>query len=544
MGRRASAIAVATILALGALPACGAAHQPGGDGGVTRSRAGGKVALSRIGNFDRPTYVAGAPGFPSLLFVVEQPGRVMVLRNGHELKAPFLDLTGLVGYDGDERGLLSIAFPPDYAQSRRFYVYYTDNDGNIRIDEFKRRSATRAARSSRRAVVQIPHPTNANHNGGQLQFLGNLLYFGTGDGGSGGDPPNNAQNKDVLLGKLLRIDPRADGGRRLLDPAQQPLRRRTGARRDLQLRAAQPVPLLLPDDWRPHSARIAIADVGQDRIEELDYTTVAAASGANFGWDAFEGFAPYTGDNSGTPDPGGTVKPIFAYNHDRGGGSCSIIGGYVVRDRRLPSLYGRYLYADLCEGRLRSLVPHPGRATGDRKLGLSVSSPSQLRRGRHGARLRLLAGWPRLPARARPLTPDAGEVAPWRIAAWRSGQTCLHRKESGDGERHGRERQANRRPADRAQRRGREPRGPQPGDRRRDRARADRLPAERRRDGGAGPRQPARVGGARDRGPLPLAGQAARLAARQPRPGRRHDAGGDRQGPRRRLQRGRSTSPT
>ncbi len=375
MGRCAGAIAAATILALGALPACGAAHQPGGDGGVTRSRAGGKVALSRIGNFDRPTYVAGAPGFPSLLFVVEQPGRVMVLRNGHELKAPFLDLTGLVGYDGDERGLLSIAFPPDYAQSRRFYVYYTDTGGNIRIDEFKRRSATRAARGSRRAVIQIPHPTNANHNGGQLQFLGNLLYFGTGDGGSGGDPPNNAQNKDVLLGKLLRIDPRADGGRPYSIPPSNPFVGKPGRDEIYSYGLRNPFRFSFQTIGVPQP-RIAIADVGQDRIEELDYTTVAAASGANFGWDAFEGFAPYTGDNSGTPDPGGTVKPIFAYNHDRGGGSCSIIGGYVVRDRHLPGLYGRYLYADLCEGRLRSLVPHLGRATGDRKLGLSVSSPT------------------------------------------------------------------------------------------------------------------------------------------------------------------------
>ena len=121
--------------------------------------------------------------------------------------------------------------------------------------------------------------------------------------------------------------------------------------------------------------RIAIGDVGQNEFEELDYTTVGRAAGANFGWDAFEGFAKYTDENSGTPDPGGTVKPIFAYPHRRGG-SCSIIGGYVVRDRRLPALRGRYVYADLCEGQLRSLVPHLKRASGDRKLGLQVSSPS------------------------------------------------------------------------------------------------------------------------------------------------------------------------
>jgi hypothetical protein len=121
--------------------------------------------------------------------------------------------------------------------------------------------------------------------------------------------------------------------------------------------------------------RIAIGDVGQNKFEELDYTTVGAADGANFGWDAIEGFAPYTEENSGTPNPGGTTKPIFAYSHTRGG-SCSIIGGYVVQDRSLRSLYKRYVYADLCEGQLRSLVPHLKRASGDHKLGLAVPSPT------------------------------------------------------------------------------------------------------------------------------------------------------------------------
>ncbi len=374
MARHAAVAIVTAILAFGALPACGAANQPG-DGNATASRTGGKVALKRIGNFNHPTYVTGAPGFGKLVFVVEQPGRVRVLRGGHELKAPFLDLRGMVGYDGDERGLLSIAFPPDYRKTKRFYAYYTDRDGNIRIDEFKRRSATRASRGSRRAVIEIPHPTNANHNGGQMQFLGNLLYFGTGDGGSGGDPPNNAQNRNVLLGKLLRIDPRASGGRPYSIPPSNPFVGKPGRDEIYSYGLRNPFRFSF-DVHRGRAPRIAIADVGQDRFEELDYTTVAAADGANFGWDAFEGFAPYTGDNSGTPNPGGTVKPIFAYGHDRGGGSCAIIGGYVVRDRSLRRLYGRYLYADLCEGQLRSLVPHLGRATGDRKLGLAVSSPT------------------------------------------------------------------------------------------------------------------------------------------------------------------------
>lgn len=313
--------------------------------------------------------MTGAPGFPQLLFVVEQPGRIVVLRKGHRVRKPFLDLRGEVSYGG-ERGLLSVAFPPDYGRSKRFYVYYTDDAGNIRIDEFKRGSAVRARRSSRRKVIVIPHPVNANHNGGQLQFHGDLLYFGTGDGGSGGDPPNNAQNKDVLLGKLLRIDPRPAGGQPYSIPSDNPFVGKPG--RD----EIYSYGLRNPFRFSFDGSRLAIGDVGQNRIEEVDYTTIAAARGANFGWDALEGFSEYTEENSGTPDPGGTVKPIFAYSHSRGGGSCSITGGYVVRDPRLRSLRGRYVYADFCEGQLRSLVPHLRRASDDRRLGLQVASPS------------------------------------------------------------------------------------------------------------------------------------------------------------------------
>ena len=358
------------LLAL-ALPACGSASQ--GEASAPRA-AHGRLALKQVGKFDHPVYVAGAPGFPRLLFVVEQPGRVAVLSDGHRLPHPFLDIRGMVGYDEAERGLLSIAFPPDYAQSKSFYVYYVNDAGNIRVDEFKRGSATRALSGSQRQVIEIPHPVNANHNRGQMQFLGNLLYFGTGDGGSAGDPPNNAQNKDVLLGKLLRIDPRPAGGAPYSVPPSNPFVGRPGRDEIYSYGLRNPFRFSF-DMVSGKQPRIAIGDVGQNRFEELDYTTVAAASGANFGWDAFEGFAPYTEENSGTPDPGGTTKPIFAYSHSRGG-SCAIIGGYVVADPKLRSLYGRYVYADLCEGQLRSLVPHLNGAGHDHKLGLAVEEPT------------------------------------------------------------------------------------------------------------------------------------------------------------------------
>lgn len=366
-----ASLLITALLTLG-LPACGSASQPESTG--TAARAKGGVALKKIGNFDHPVYIAAAPSFPKLLFVVEQPGRIVVLSGGKRLSRPFLDLRASVGYDGGERGLLSVAFPADYRQSGSFYVYYNDSAGNIRVDEFKRSSATRAMPSSQRRVIEIPHPVNANHNGGQMQFLDGLLYFGTGDGGAGGDPPNNAQNKEVLLGKLLRIDPRPSGGQPYSVPSSNPFVGKPGRDEIYSYGLRNPFRFSF-DTVSAQQPRIAIGDVGQNQFEELDYTTVAAASGANFGWDALEGFAPYTDESSGTADPGGTIKPIFAYSHSRAG-SCSITGGYVVSDPSLRSLYKRYVYADFCEGELRSLAPHLKRASSERKLGLAVASPT------------------------------------------------------------------------------------------------------------------------------------------------------------------------
>jgi glucose/arabinose dehydrogenase len=378
MRRSVRAGIVATALTLTALSSCGASGT-GDDPAQERQRAAGAdaeasgrgLALKRIGSFDTPVYVTAPPGEPDLLLVVEQGGEIEALRNGRR-RGRFLDISGLVSFEG-ERGLLSAAFPPDHRRTGLFYVYYTDRQGDIRIDEFRRRSKTRASRGSRRAVIEIPHRENSNHNGGQAQFLGGLLYFGTGDGGSGGDPPENAQNRESLLGKILRIDPRASGGRPYSIPPGNPF---AGGRRGrdeiFSYGLRNPFRFSFDTVTSPGRPRIAIADVGQDRFEEVDYTTVAAAQGANFGWDAFEGFAPFD-DADRSPDPGGTTKPIFVYSRGRG---CTIIGGYVVGDRRLRSLYRRYVYADFCEGRLRSLVPHLSRAGGDRALGLSVSTPS------------------------------------------------------------------------------------------------------------------------------------------------------------------------
>jgi glucose/arabinose dehydrogenase len=333
-----------------------------------------KLALKQVGKFENPVYIAGAPGYPKLLFVVEQQGEIVVLKDGKRQARPFLDLRGRVDYEG-ERGLLSIAFPPDYKASGDFYAYYVDQRGSLQIDEYRRASPTKAAPGSRRGVITIPHPVNANHNGGQMQFLGDDLYFGTGDGGAGGDPPDNAQNKDVLLGKLLRIDPRPQGGKPYTVPSSNPFVGTAGRDEIYSYGLRNPFRFSFDQVTDPANPRLAIGDVGQNRFEEIDYTTVAAARGANFGWDALEGFHLYEDEDSGTPDPGGTTKPIFAYPHSRDG-SCSVIGGYVVADPSLPSLHGRYVYADYCEGQLRALTPYLGRATGDHQLGLTVPTPT------------------------------------------------------------------------------------------------------------------------------------------------------------------------
>jgi glucose/arabinose dehydrogenase len=339
---------------------------------------GAKIGKRKIANFDAPVYATGAPGYRKLLFVVEQPGTVRVVKGHHKLGRPFLNIRDLVGFDGAERGLFSIAFPPDYKASGRFYVDYTDKSGDINVVEYRRRSATRARAGSARTVLTINHRENSNHNGGQLQFLGDLLYISTGDGGSGGDPPNNAQNTDSLLGKILRIDPVASGGQPFSVPADNPFVGRNG--RDEIFAYGFRNPWRFSFDDGPGGPYILIGDVGQDRFEEVDYASVAAGNGANFGWDALEGFGSYTGQSSGTPDPGGTTKPILVYG-THADGNCAIIGGFVVRDRSLGKLRGRYLYSDFCAGKVRSLIPSLGGAKGDKAVGLHIPDLSAFGEG-------------------------------------------------------------------------------------------------------------------------------------------------------------------
>lgn len=332
----------------------------------------GGIRLKEIGEFNSPTNVAFAPGEGNKVYVVEQAGTVRVIVNGRRRSQPFLNIKGRV-LAGGERGLLSIAFHPGYRHNHAVYAYYTNHTGDIEVDEFKTSSATHARGGSRRKVISIRHRFADNHNGGQLAFdRHGLLHLGTGDGGAGDDPRENGQDKGSLLGKLLRI--RVDGhGGGYTSPAGNPYVGRKG--RDEIVARGLRNPYRFSFDSK--TGRIVIGDVGQGLREEVDYERLAALPGANFGWDRWEGTLRHDapGDNeSSTPDRRHHDKPIHQYSHNDG--RCAIIGGFVVRDKRLRSLYGRYLYSDNCDGKLRSLVPRLGHAKRDRKLGRSVSSPS------------------------------------------------------------------------------------------------------------------------------------------------------------------------
>ncbi len=307
-----------------------------------------RVKLKRIGRFHGPTYVTSAPGVLGIL-VVERGGRIRLVHG--KRRRTFTNLAGAVS-TGGERGLLSVAFDPGYATSRLLYVYFTNRGGDIEIAELRADPDGRhASPTTLRPLVIVPHPNHSNHNGGQLQFgPDGLLYAGTGDGGGEGDRPDNAQNPNSRLGKLLRIDP-SSGAVGVFA---------TGLRNPYRFSFD-----LVSD---PNQPRLAIGDVGQNRFDEIDYLPLSAASGANFGWNDFEGFAPFEGAHP--PTPSQTVRPIKVRSIT--GSGCALIGGYVVRDARLRSLFHRYVYGDFCTGKVRSLIPRLGGARKDRGSGVRV----------------------------------------------------------------------------------------------------------------------------------------------------------------------------
>ena len=350
-------------------PAAAQPASPAAKATATPSRAARGVRLRKVADFDDPVYLTSPPGDRARQFVVEQGGRVMVVRDGRKRSRPFLDIRGQVTAGG-EQGLLSIAFPPDYAQSGLFYVYFTDEAGDQRIVEYRRASADRADAGSARLVLRMPDD-EVNHNGGLMLFgPDGLMYVGTGDGGGGGDlhgRRGNAQDLGSLLGKILRFDPRAGGGRPYQVPASNPFTGRSGARGEVYAFG-------LRNPWRFSFDRatgdLTIGDVGQNAYEEISFVRRGKGRGANFGWRPFEGRSRYTEGESAP----GHVPPVIVRAHDDG--NCSITGGVVVRDRALARLHGRYLFGDFCRGRVESARLSAGRARGVRRTSLRVSSLS------------------------------------------------------------------------------------------------------------------------------------------------------------------------
>ena len=375
------AIVAALLAALLGLAACGSSDPNEGDAGASADSVGdgsGGFRAEPLGAFKEPIYMTGAPGADGLLFVVERSGVIRLVEDDQAQQGSFLDIRSEVR--SKPGGLLSVAFPPDFAASGLFYVFFTDEDGNSRVEEYRRSDANprTAEADSGRTVIRIEKPADAEHNGGQLQFgPDGYLYISTGDGGGAGDPDDNAQDRNSLLGKILRIDPKRDADRPYAVPADNPFVGKPG--RD------EIYALGLRNPWRfsfdRASGALVIADVGQSTLEEVDYARSDAARGANFGWDAFEGSGRFRSPSAGPP-PGRQVEPIYEYRHDDD--NCAIIGGYVSRDPRIESLYGRYLYADFCKGDVRSLIPRVGGAEDDRSTGLSGSGINTFGEGADG----------------------------------------------------------------------------------------------------------------------------------------------------------------
>jgi glucose/arabinose dehydrogenase len=381
-------IALPLAVAVALLSACG-----GSDGNAamhpdaaTSSTAGGQQAstvhstaalhLVRVGSFRSPVFVTAPPHDTSRLMVVERGGTIRVMRGGKLLGRSFLDLSSRV-VSGGEQGLLSMAFARDYATSRRFWVYFTNRNGDEEIDELRATSFDHAdASTARRVVVQAD--SESNHNGGQLEMgPDGYLYAGLGDGGGADDQHGargNGQNLGTLLGKLIRIAPKAGGGYSV--PASNPFAGRSGARGEIYSYG-------LRNPWRfsfdRRTGDIVIGDVGQNQIEEIDFRRRGTAGGVNFGWRPWEGRRR----NFNEPAPGAVFPQITKPHSD---GWCSITGGYVVRDRALGGLYGRYVYGDFCKGELRSVKLSQSRASGDRALPVrkvsSLSSFGEDARGR------------------------------------------------------------------------------------------------------------------------------------------------------------------
>ena len=296
----------------------------------------------QVASVEKPTSITHANDGSRRLFITEQAGRIVITRDNVQLKEPFLDIRGRVSCCG-ERGLLSVAFPSGFREKGYFFVNYTNRSGDTVVARYRvTKDPDRADAASEEVILTVKQPF-ANHNGGQLVFgPDGYLYFGMGDGGSAGDPYGNGQNRGTLLGKLLRIDV-GSNARPYAVPTSNPFVGKKGARPEIWA-------LGLRNPWRFSFDRktgdLFIADVGQNKYEEVDVQPASSKGGANYGWNNMEGLHCF---KSKTCDTSGLVLPVVEYGHDSG---CSVTGGMVYRGRMFPSLDGIYFYGDYCSGRV------------------------------------------------------------------------------------------------------------------------------------------------------------------------------------------------
>ncbi len=339
----------ALLASLAALTGCGAAREQG-------PAAVSAFQLKPFARgFEALVLVTHAPGEPKTLYVVEQPGRVLRVRAGK--RTVFMDVRRDVAFGG-EQGLLGLAFHPEYARNRLLYVAYTSRQGRNTVVRY--RSNERAAvRSSRKVLLSVPDPYS-NHNGGQLAFgKDGMLYTTVGDGGSGGDPEDRAQNLDTLFGKLLRLDVSKPGA-------------------DWNIAG-----LGLRNAWRFSFDRatgdLYLGDVGQGEIEEVDFTPRRSPGLENYGWDLYEGSRRF---EDGQPRAGKLVFPLYEYG--RSEGNCSVIGGYVYRGSARPAERGRYIFGDYCSGIVWSLEVRTGAARDVRREPFRIQGLTSFGEGSNG----------------------------------------------------------------------------------------------------------------------------------------------------------------
>jgi len=303
------------------------------------------IKVDRLARLKEPVSLTQPPGPGSQLYVVQRQGTVRVLAPDRLLPRPFLKISDLVKQSGGgaDSGMTSIAFPPDYARSGQFYVAYTDHGDRLVVARYSRSAANPlvADRASGQAVLTVPESRPERHGGFITFGPDGYLYIGTGDGSPPGDPGEVAQDPAQLRGKILRTNPAIPGNAEIWASGLGDPRR-------------------ISFDRASHS--VAIADVGDQRYEEIEYLPIDKARGANFGWPAYDGFVVLRG---GLPRKQATF-PAIAFPRRRG---CAVIGGYLVRDPRLTRIRGRelngsYLYGVRCSGKLFAFRPRPGRRAG------------------------------------------------------------------------------------------------------------------------------------------------------------------------------------